>query len=806
MKYYEILFNSSQSSRSGGVGFGIRAQSENLPEEYLKAVPVDDKYQKGKFRALYASELFADTSKILTYPVQYSFRTFETAEGKRLYALRRCVPLEFDYAYYENGKATRPGNYAEHTLLFDEKPDASLFTLLYEQPEEGTLGFRPRNRVPDPQCAELKEMMLGKMADFPAADKSCRTLYAQPVQPCAYHILFHLAEARRQKKALVVKLAEQGKNVVMADVCRLMYDCAPDFTFACTYTQSVNPSIDLTYTTEYNTAALFPESPAYLCCEAAQEPQTDAWRKYGVLLRHAVETGDGDTARKLSRWLLTGDYIFVENASHAASVAFFNYRYMPANYTAEDLKNDELTQVIVRKGDLALLHDRIAELLAAAVEARDDEVFIEALMRVHRVRQCGAEVAPAVARVKEACCAYLLETPERVAKVFDRVPREVFEQYVVAGQFTAKHPYIVEAALRPRLLKLYRYFFADPARDISSILVLLFDKLEPRSLVEILRDANPDGRTREDCYVRTIRKNPTYVTPLWKVFKEDCGTAIQSDLMEEFREFAADAHFAPLFYDTFIRCSAAPLLSVARSAETMAVNEAYKALVVAGEAKDHTYRRLCEKVLPEVRRETSEKYVQSIERNILPLNTGGVCDVTKWVYLYNLLKDSWREDMKLNRNSVESYYDIAHSMTDKSYFVPVAYAALEAATQPPKVKQILRDLYDASNLDEETFLKMAAAYPPQKQTLCMGLYFRQQERSFKEALALVGSLDFYKGEDVLAEYYAKEYKTYSRNRKIKAFFRKLFSFGKKSEAAGAPVEEPEKKPRKGARKSSSPRK
>ena len=133
MKCYEVLYNSSQTSRSGATGLGIRAQSEQIPDKYLELAQIDKKYHKGNYRGIHTSELVKDTTKILDYPVNISYSKVSADNGKTLYVLRRCIALEFDYAYYISGQATRPGNYMEHTLIFDEKPDASIFDLIYEK-------------------------------------------------------------------------------------------------------------------------------------------------------------------------------------------------------------------------------------------------------------------------------------------------------------------------------------------------------------------------------------------------------------------------------------------------------------------------------------------------------------------------------------------------------------------------------------------------------------------------------------------------------------------------------------------------
>ena len=72
MKYYELLFNSSEASMTGGVGFGIRTVTSGTPSEYINAVLASkafNDYSAGTFKMPYPKELLENPERILSFPV-----------------------------------------------------------------------------------------------------------------------------------------------------------------------------------------------------------------------------------------------------------------------------------------------------------------------------------------------------------------------------------------------------------------------------------------------------------------------------------------------------------------------------------------------------------------------------------------------------------------------------------------------------------------------------------------------------------------------------------------------------------------
>lgn len=781
MKCFEILYNSSEYSRSGSVGFGVRTQSENIPDEYLKVIR-NEEYQKGKFRTIYANELIKDTSRILEYPVSISYKKLKTDSGKLLYILRRSVALEFDYAYYASGQVTRPGNYATHTLIFDEQPNSSVFNLIYEKPANNSRYFRPLNRIPSPNNEELRSIMLGKMEDLPVLDLDCNTLWKEPISPLAYNILFYFIEARRQKKSLVVKIAENKKLQVIADVCRLMYNYAKDITFACSYTQSIDPNAsEITYITEYNSAIEIPELPTYMICNADVLPDTNAATKYYNFFKNAIDNQDHNTAVKICGWLLSADYEFVSNASPESSISFFNYCYNQDSFNEYDLLNQELMSIIAQKHkgskEHYLIHSYIEKILLSSLSASSSKPFIETASLVNTIKECGIDISPAITNVKQQCCAYISSTPDNFVDIYTQLSNSIFDTYISPDMLADKKEYITHQALFPHLKKLYRYFFANPSAEISVILSKLIYRIPAHQIVEILRDANADAIYRGNCYIQLIKANIPHVRKIWEVVTFDIGNNLGIDLIDQFKDHITNPDFAEIFYYDFKNSTKSPEVRMNTVVAIMAQNEEFANLLVSREATDKNYKILFNKFINLVTTKNAEKLALIIYNTVIkPFDKK--FDITEWILLYKLiLNDEWCKEL----SHIDNIYNIASRIKDKHYFEKVSIIKLQNTS--PKdlrtIKDILKRLNDVGSLKFELIQSIIKEFPHEKQTKCLGCYFKLKGTPFKEVLTQIGNLQFYNGDDVLTKFYESEYKKYQRKEAIKDFLKKLFHISKK---------------------------
>lgn len=777
MKYYEIFFNSSQKMRTGAAGFGIRAISEDLPEEYLKAFQ-NEFYKAGKYKLPYPQVLEAEPEKILEAPILLSYRKIELPNGKTLYQLRRSVALAFDYSFYESGKPTRPGNFAEHTILFDERPDASVFTLLYQQPAEKSLYFRPLDYRSHFDNAEMRELELDRMPDFKADVQPIRTTYQQPVSEAAFNIFFHWIKARENNQPMVVQLGEAEKRIVMADFCRLLFDYAPDTTFACTYSNSI-PNVDVTYSTEYNTHTLVPgpEDPR-LYCKASETPQTEEVEKYLAGFRKTMADNPAQ-AQKIASWLLSGTYKFVTGTPADISNSFYTYCYNPENFTAAHLQSPELVAIIARyenqraaTAPRGLVHVRLEELVRDAIARQDDRQFVDALNLIRKIGQQGIETRTVLEQIREICCDYILGSAKRTAFVYDSVADEsVFKACHIPAKFAAKADYIADPSFAPKLLKLYRYFVQQPESALLQLIARLWGKDMP-TLVSVLRDANGNRDQRLDNYLTMIKEpqNNASVPRLWELLCSDTGVEAfrGRDLVREFESCLNRPEFAGIFCDILTQTDGPARQRIATLATLMQQNPAFKQLFLAQEPKNKCYKQLFRSYLPGVTRKEAPTLVREIEQEVLTPLAGSAIDLAEWKLLAELLKGHYTTGM----------YELALEISDKSYFQSIAYALLP--TQDRKsVQKTVKDLFNKRTLQEEDFLlHLDEIADPAVKESALDAYFEVAGCSFKEARRIAEPFAE-AGRKLLQKHYEKEYKSYTKRQNFKKFLAKLFGFGKK---------------------------
>lgn len=787
MKYYEILYNSSQASRSGGAGLGVRAQSADIPEEYLALARPGAGYQKGKFRAPSIEELFADPLKIFSYPLLFTYRTVETAAGKRLYIFRRQVALEFDYSYYQTGKPTRQGNYAEHTLIFEERPDPSIFLALYEQPKPGSLAFRPVNRLISTENEEMRGYMLGPAQDFEPADRPSESHYSAPIVEEAYNLLFHLVEARSEGRSLVAVVEEERKPVIMGDLCRLLQEYALDLPFTCAYTLNFDPkSFPIVYVTEHNTAPVLSEMSTYIIRKAAEPSKSEAAEKYGSLLRERAEAGDSEALKRVVEWLLEGRYAFVKGASSEVSLKFLNYTLFPELFRVEDLKDSALLEVVARhhQGSTAmeLAHQRMVELLRGALASEQEEQVASALLSVDQLKRGGLSVAPILKEMKEAASGWICASSERLVALYKALPVELFNSWIQSETLYERRNYLLEEPVQPLLMKLYRYFYPNPTEASGELLSKLLYKLEPAALATLLQDANPNVALRQECYLDTIAQNPAHVARLWGVLLADLGEGMRCDLFERFKAHWADEAFAPIFYYGFRNRLRVPLRLIECVAQIQGQNPAFKSLVVEGERNLSLYRSLFMEVAPTVRREEAQGLLEQIQRDLLtPLYGPEATFLYEWTHLYHLLAGTWTT---LPLSEAETLYQVARMVGDGSYLREVALHRLGeiSESQPLALKVLLQDLLQRGLLTEGLLVEALEGVVLSKQSLLCELYLELRRPTFEEAYALLQQLQLQeKAEALLMPLYEKEYRSFCRNQKIKGFFKGLFGGKKKEE-------------------------
>ena len=90
MKYYHIIYNSSEKPMSGGTGFGIRTATEGTPSELLEAIKNITYFTDDWTSYNITTEKFNENIALIEQvPKNYAITTLTDNVGKKYYLVAR---------------------------------------------------------------------------------------------------------------------------------------------------------------------------------------------------------------------------------------------------------------------------------------------------------------------------------------------------------------------------------------------------------------------------------------------------------------------------------------------------------------------------------------------------------------------------------------------------------------------------------------------------------------------------------------------------------------------------------------------
>lgn len=778
MKYYELLFNSSEASMTGGVGFGIRTVTSGTPPEYINAVLASkafNDYSAGTFKMPYPKELLENPERILSFPVNYSYSTIRTETGKNLYMLRRCVSLVFDYAFYLDGVATRPGNYSVDVLLFEEEPSKEVFEMLYEAPKENSRSFRPFNRILRSDNEELKALMTGQSKPLPVETLSTKSRYDLPICKEALNIFFHYVEALSLKKSLCVNIEDEKKNVVIGDLYKIFGDYASKITFeACPYDRDLNPETGIIFLSQYYPFQMMEGGTSFLCHKATETPATSEYTEYSERMLSEIANGNIDELNRLSSWILSGDYLAVAGKPKAVVEGYYNYCLRKDLFTPDYLMSGDLLKLILsKKGNKAdLIMKRLSELLAAGLlDPQDTNIVIDALKRASFVKACGFDISELKTRFSLPYSEIISTSASSLVKAFKSLGKDFFEDFMELSLFKNKVEYLNDQSVKPYVKDLFPYLIAEKKKYLECMITLFGKRWDRNELVNLLRYAIPDAGERERQYAGLIKREPGIVELVWALMEKDLGKGIKTNLVELFPEQWRNPAFAPLFYYNFVavaNCiSANNVVSlISQNADLMSVNQVYKGLVVNGESTDKSYSKLFRPFVMTITEKNKFQEVDVVNNCVLTPFKGNERKVEVWGLLSDYLTENYDPLSK-------QCYKIALEIPIKSLFQKIAYKRFGMVDEYNR-NEIISDLMKRGDFDEERFIREVKALQDRKQSGAMKEYLVLGKKKYFEAKELLEREFSQLADDLLEQLYPKEWKADVRKQAIKAFFSKLF--------------------------------
>ena len=430
MKYYHIVYTSSQKGLNGSNGFGIRTATENTPREYLDAVikgVADNKFANVVTNCDVPSpQELIDTegAAILRVPPRYFFIQLDVAGGRKVYALGRNIYVGFTETFYYkdkdgniSGKSGRMGTYLIDLYLFEQCPSQEVFQILYEQPQEGSNSFWPEDPSPNKNNLEMASLTTGDPVMLPIEDKSFSTS-SKERSPLLISFLLAILDAKLSGNQLIVKYPWQRTHQLIAEAFQLLPENSfPQLTFSTNYTgNGYNAPGDILFVNEYykaqyagNGLIIDLESEAYHGAEAKafEEP-----------IKDALEQGNLDKVKKLLAWILSPAYQTLGNVSAETKSVIFVYNQMPNDFTIRMIdkvsNREELVSSLAKIFSLSSGNNQkfIDELTTKIGYADGIDLAINSIKELKYYSSKGIDVSKVIANSKDTLNSIIMSSPQ----------------------------------------------------------------------------------------------------------------------------------------------------------------------------------------------------------------------------------------------------------------------------------------------------------------------------------------------------------------------------------------------------------
>lgn len=367
MKYYHVIYNSSQKGLNGSNGFGIRTATESTPRDYLDAVVkgvADNKFANvvTNCNVPTPQELMENNGQaIRRVPPRYFFQTLDVIGGRKIYTIGRNIYVGFTETFYYRdkegnimGKSGRMGTYLIDIYLFEECPPREVFDILYEQPAKDEFGndynsFVPKDPSPFKENYEMAGLTTGDPVMLETEDRKF-TSAVNVFSPKVVDLLLAIMDAKLSGRQLFVKYPWQKTHQLIADAFRFLPDRnISELTFSTNYTgNGFNAPADLLFINEYYKAQF--AGKGLLVDLEATTYQGDEAKAFRNPIEEAMSANDYGKIRKIMAWVLSPDYKSLGNASADTKAVMFIYSQMPEDFKikmVDEAKNrDELVSAL----------------------------------------------------------------------------------------------------------------------------------------------------------------------------------------------------------------------------------------------------------------------------------------------------------------------------------------------------------------------------------------------------------------------------------------------------------------------------
>jgi hypothetical protein len=529
MKYYRIIYNSSQHTQSGSTGFGVRTYTVGTPQEYIDLLQNNDffLYSSGNMPEPSPNALLEDGKLILRYPVTYSFAKFFVPNmDKEIYVLARTVYVGFDYPYYVKYSLARVGNYVVDAYVFEEMPSAEVFSMLYEEPAEGCAAFVPRNPVPSADNEEMKVLSLDKMELLAPEEKRFACHHDQPASRLAFEILFAYIDAEHKKMPLLVRCEAGQTAALVADLMRLLPRNHQEKAFFTTNYQleGIKEGSKVFFVNETNPYD-YASMGQFVVFDTTQSKTMDVPESNLYRDQLAKLHGEGNKVEcdKLVNWLLSPQYAAVRDKSAKTKQVMYDYIVDPGKFNFNDVfsGDDELLSTL--RGYFAQDKNNQSgfnKILSLYLEHKEmiGEKLVVLAGFCNKLIGKGFDISMVIENARGVVTTKLVQAPETFKLALDKVGVDGLRKFFDKGILEQHQQLLDDKQLRDDWDKIYKEFYpADKQNDRVGIISRIFTLLLPQNVIDgVVKGFGVDDLQLCRDYAEVAHRDNSLVDLSWK--------------------------------------------------------------------------------------------------------------------------------------------------------------------------------------------------------------------------------------------------------------------------------------------------
>ncbi len=802
MKYYHIIYNSSEKPMSGGTGFGIRTATEGTPSELLEAIKNITYFTDDWTSYNITTEKFNENIALIEQvPKNYAITTLTDNVGKKYYLVARRVYVGYDHSFYQNNKPTRPGNYVIDYYVFESAPCGCVYEILYENALPGSNHFIPKSVLPTTDNEEMRTISVGAQEALPIEEKPFKANLQDKLTKDAVKLFFHYLQAKSNNRKLLVKVSSDKAQRLLADFYRMLGDklAAEVRTYVNLRSEGLNDNFDINFIHEDYAYPIYHGGfYDYVEIETAEMPDTLEAKTFANDLVNLVSNSyeeNKEDVNDLLKWVTMPEHDIVKNMSKETNDAFFSYCIQPGNFLYTSIKNEkgelnhELLPVLcsyIKNNNGAA--ERFNTLITETMSEITPDTAIALVKEYNELIKIGFSLNEITTNVKSKVCSVILSDISLFRTLLDEAHLENISKFFVKEQFEEKQSYLDSAQLDKYITKLYTWFYTEEELKKKGQCLWRFMKrdIDKEIMFSLIDDVYQENEQKIKFLIEILNKELKPFEVVWGYMKNYLEKmAENTDFIAIFESRTGIEEYAPMFYYSLKkgRENLNTLEKIAQTSELLSKNKALKKLVEENFAADNIYKAYYNLVDTKCEKDP-QKYLEHIKENVFDfLNIKD----DKWnvlkKYIELIIACEEKKSEKLDKATLVGVYEKVVEHNNAKLFA----ALLNSVTSLVKncyidIKSFVAD-YKKMNPGKDCIATLAELDANKEwQELASAVIVKSFNMKFADAVHTLDEYGYSQAfkEHLLMKHYEKEYKRYKLTNKVKNFFKSLTSlFGSK---------------------------